>query len=80
MSSFNSGIFPCHFGGCGGDCERVDVECDDGEDVAKDKGENNGGVKGSLSPLPTFHFGVLSLSPPSRLEDLPPFCGLELSP
>ena len=31
MSSFNSGVLPCHFGEFGGDCEGVDVEDDDGE-------------------------------------------------
>ena len=58
------------------------MEEDDGEDGGKDGGEENGGVKGGLSPFP-LPFLVLSsspASPPSPLEDLSPFGGLELSP
>ena len=54
MSSFKSGVLPCPFGECGGVCEGLVVEEDDGEDGGEGRGEDNGGIKGGFSPFPPF--------------------------
>lgn len=77
MSSLKNGVLPCPFGECGGVCEGVVAEDEDGEDGGEDGGEENGDVKGGLSPFP---FGGLSSSPPFPPEEPSPFGGLELSP
>lgn len=61
MWSFKNGVLPWHFEECGGVCEGLVVEEDDGEDGGEDGGEENGGVKGGLSPFPLPFGGFLHL-------------------
>ena len=70
MSSFKNGVLPCPFGECGGVCEEVDVEYDDGEDGGEDEDGENGGGIGGLLPFPPSLFKVFLCFLHFLLEDL----------